>query len=249
MQHLSVIIVCKNEADIIGKTLESLYGLTDDIILYDNGSTDNTLEIAGRFNVAIHQGLWEGYGKTKQTSMTFAKYDWILSLDADEAIDDELKQSLLTLKLTDEKAVYVIKFKNFLGNKYLKYGEWGGDKHIRLFNRKTVSWNNEPVHEKLVIPVGSVINRLSGYILHRTIKDVEDYATKTINYAMLSAEKYHKQGKRVSLLKCWIASGFAFFKYYILKAGFLDGYYGYICAKMTAHYTFLKYIRLKELEQ
>jgi glycosyltransferase involved in cell wall biosynthesis len=249
MQHLSVVIVCKNEAEIIGRTLQSLDGLTDNIIVYDNGSTDNTIEIIKQFNVVLHQESWEGFGKTKNKANMLAKYEWILSLDADEAIDDELKQSLLTLKLTDEKAVYEIKYKNFLGDKYLKYGEWGGDKHIRLFNRKTVNWDDAPVHEKLVIPAGAVTNKLSGYILHRTMKDVKDYAAKMVNYAMLNAEKYHRQGKRASWFKIRMAPGFAFLNYYILKAGFLDGYYGYLCARMTAHYTFLKYIRLKELEQ
>lgn len=247
MQVLSVVIVCKNEADIIGKTLHSLQGLTDDIIVYDNDSTDNTTGIIKQFNVHLQQGSWEGFGKTKNKATALAKYDWILSLDADEAVDEELKQSLLALQLGDEKAVYEIKYKNFLGDKYLKHGEWGNDKHIRLFNRKMVTWDDEPVHEQLIIPAGTATKKLSGYILHRTMKDVKDYASKMVNYAMLNAEKYYRQGKKSSWLKIRMASGFAFFSNYILRGGFLDGYAGYICARMTAYYTFLKYARLKEL--
>ncbi len=249
MQSLSVIIVCKNEAEIIGRILQSLEGLTDDIIVYDTGSTDATLEIVRLYQVSLHQGPWEGFGKTKQKSTVLAKYDWVLSLDADEAIDGELKNSLLALQLINEKIVYEMRYKNFFGDKHLKYGEWGNDKHIRLFNRKQVNWDATPVHEKLVIPAGTKIIRLPGYILHRTMKDIKDYAAKMVNYAIMNAEKYHRQGKKAFWFKIRLAPGFNFFMHYFIKLGFLDGHAGYICAKMTAHYTFLKYIRLKELEQ
>lgn len=247
MQSLSVVIVCKNEAGIIGRTLESLSGLTDDIIVYDNGSTDDTVEIVKRFNVHLYQGAWEGFGKTKNKANALAKYDWVLSLDADEAIDAELKQSLLALSLINDKTLYEIKYKNFLGNEYLRYGEWGNDKHTRLFNRKVVSWDGAPVHEQLLLPASATSSIVKGYILHYTMKDIKDYAAKMVNYAMLNAEKYHRQGKKVSWLKLRVAPGFSFFSNYILKAGFLDGHTGYICARMTAYYTFLKYARLKEL--
>jgi glycosyltransferase involved in cell wall biosynthesis len=249
MPHLSIVIVCKNEADIIGKTLQSLGGLTDDIIVYDNGSTDDTVEMIKPFNVNLHQGSWEGFGRTKNKATALAKYDWILSLDADEAVDVELKQSLLALRPENEKTVYELNFKNFLGDQYLKYGEWGNDKHIRLFNRKTVTWNDAPVHEQLLMPADMVKQQLKGYVLHRTMKDVKDYAAKMLNYAMLNAEKYHRQGKRSSWLKLRVAPGFSFFNHYILKGGFLDGHAGYVCAKMTAYYTFLKYARLKEISR
>ena len=247
MQSLSVVIVCKNEAGIIGQTLQSLSGLTDDIIIYDTGSTDTTVDIIKKIDVQLHQGKWEGFGTSKNKAMAFAKYDWILSLDADEAIDEELKQSLLNLQLNNEKTVYEIKFKNFLADKYLKFGEWGNDKHTRLFNRKTVTWDDAPVHEQLIIASGLIKIKLTGYVLHRTMKNVKDYASKMVNYAFLNAEKYYRQGKKSSWLKLRVAPGFAFFNYYILKAGFLDGHAGYVCAKMTAYYTFLKYARLKEL--
>ncbi|HMK26931.1 MAG TPA: glycosyltransferase family 2 protein [Chitinophagaceae bacterium] len=249
MQQLSVVIICKNEADIIDKTLQSLDGLCDDIIVYDNGSTDNTLEQIKKFNVHLQQGTWEGFGQTKNKAIALAKYDWILSLDADEAIDDELKRSLLALNLTGENDVYEIKFKNFLGNKHLKYGEWGGDKHIRLFNRKKTKWNDASVHEELLMPPGMSVEKLNGYILHQTMKDINDYAAKMVRYAMLNAEKYYRQGKRSSFFKIRIAPGLSFVHYFILKLGFLDGYAGYVCARMTSYYTFLKYARLRELNR
>lgn len=247
MQPLSVVIICKNEAAVIGATLQSLRGLTDDIIVYDNGSTDNTLEIARQFKVQIHQGSWQGFGKTKTKANSLAKYNWILSLDADESLDEELKQSLLELSFSDEKTVYDLRFKNFLGNKLLKHGEWGNDSHIRLFNHKIIYWNDAPVHETLVMPQDIKVKRLKGFVLHQTMKDLNDYAQKMVHYAMLNAEKYYQEEKKYSWFRIRLSPGFNFLNYYILKLGFLDGYEGYVCAKMTAYYTFLKYARLREL--
>ncbi|MBK5272941.1 MAG: glycosyltransferase family 2 protein [Bacteroidia bacterium] len=249
MQSLSVVIVCKNEADKISRVLQSLEGLTDDIIIYDTGSTDATLEIVRQHRVSIYKGLWEGFGKTKKIATALAKYDWILSLDGDESIDPELKQSLLSIELNNIKNVYELRFKNFLGNKYLKYGEWGSDKHTRLFNRKTVNWDDAAVHEQLILSKEINLKKLKGYVLHQTAKNIKEYASKMVEYAMLNAEKYYHHGKKASWFKIYMAPGFNFINYYILKLGFLDGHDGYICAKVTAQYTFLKYIRLKELEQ
>lgn len=247
--NLSIVIVCKNEADIIGDTLQSVQGITDDIVVFDNGSTDSTKEIVRQFNARLFEGEWEGFGKTKRRAALLAKYDWVLSLDADEAIDSTLKQSLLGLQLRDEKTAFEIRFKNFLGEKYLKYGEWGRDKHIRLFNRKTVNWDESFVHEELVIPGGVAVKRINGYVLHRTMKDMKEYSEKMVKYAMLNAEKYHRQGKKASWFRIRLSPGFTFLNYYILKLGFLDGHEGYVCARMTAYYTFLKYAGLREISR
>ncbi|HEY9364814.1 MAG TPA: hypothetical protein VIQ00_16245, partial [Chitinophagaceae bacterium] len=161
-----------------------------------------------------------------------------------EVLMDELEK----LSLSDAQVVYEMRFKNFLGNKYLRYGEWGGDKHIRLFNRQKVNWNDAPVHESLVLPLIVKKIKLNGFVLHRTVKNMADYAAKTVKYAMLNAEKYHQAGKKTSLVMIMVAPAFAFVKYYFLKLGFLDGYKGWLCAKMTAWYTWLKYSRLKELQ-
>src|SRR6476660_5729921 len=136
MQKISVVIICKNEEDEIGRTLKSLTGLTDDIVVLDNGSTDNTKNIIRNSGARLVEESWEGFGKTKNKATGFAKYDWILNLDADESIDEELKSSLLNLSLQDNDEVFEIRFKNFFADRYLRFGEWGGDKHVRLFNRK-----------------------------------------------------------------------------------------------------------------
>jgi glycosyltransferase involved in cell wall biosynthesis len=249
MAKLSVVIICKNEAGIIGRTLQSLQGLTDDIMVYDNGSTDGTQAIVQQQQARLIEGGWEGFGKTKMKATALARYDWILCLDADESIDDELKEALLELPLDNEKELYDMRFKNFIGNKYLKYGEWGGDHHIRLFNRKQVRWDEEPVHEKLIYPADAVIKKIKGFVEHYTIRNIDDYAHKMVKYAMLNGLKYHQQGKKASWFKLRLSPGFTFLHYYVLKFGFLDGHAGYLCARMTAWYTFLKYARLKELNE
>ncbi len=249
MQSLSVVIICKNEAAIIGKTLQSLEGLTDDIIVYDNGSTDDTVAIAQKFPVKLQEGFWAGFGRTKNIANAKARYDWILSLDADEVIDEQLKKILLALSLGDEMTAYEIKFKNFFGDKWLRFGEWGNDKHIRLYNRRKVNWDEEPVHEKLLFPEGTTISRLKGNVLHYTAIDIEKYRSKLAKYAVLNARKYYEQGKKAGLFKKYVASIFSFVQNYIFRAGFLDGEAGYRCAMMTSKYTYDKYTSLEKMSK
>lgn len=247
MYKISVVIICRNEENSIERVLQSLQGLTDDVVVFDNGSTDGTIEKIKQFPVNLQQGSWQGFGQTKRIATTYAKYDWILSLDADEAVDDQLKTSLLALPLDDENVVYDLLFKNFLGNKYLRYGEWGNDHHIRLYNRKLVNWDETPVHEQLQLPATIKVKKVKGYVLHQTVRDMSDYSRKMTHYAMLNAEKYFRRGKKASWFKVRLSPGFTFLHYYILRLGFLDGHAGYVCAKMTAWYTFLKYAHLREL--
>lgn len=247
MQKLSVVIVCKNSATVIARTIESFEGLTDDIVVYDNGSTDGTQQIIAASGAKLINGNWEGFGKTKNKANGLAKYDWILSLDADEAIDRELKNALLQLSLENENQVYDLSFKNFVGDKYLKYGEWGKDHHIRLFNKNKVSWNDAAVHEQLMILPTLQVLKIKGYVLHYTTSNFRDYEIKMNNYAMLNAEKYLLKGKKTWVGKQWFAAGFSFLKNFIFRLGFLDGRAGYDCARITARYTYLKYANLKTL--
>jgi glycosyltransferase involved in cell wall biosynthesis len=249
MQRLSVVIVCKNGAKVISETIKSFSGLTDDILIYDNGSTDGTKDIVKESNARLVEGAWEGFGKTKNKANGLAQYDWILSLDADEAIDEELKKSLLKEELADEKKVFEFKFKNFLGEKWLRFGEWGNDKHIRLFNRKEIKWNDADVHESLQLPEEVKVILVPGYVLHRTATSFSEYENKMESYAALNAEKYFKQQKTSGSLKMFSSAIFSFLKNYFFKFGFLDGVTGYHCARINARYTFLKYKKLKEFSR
>lgn len=248
-KNFSIVIICKNEKGNIERVLQSLAGVTDDIVVYDSGSTDGTLEVLQQFPVRVMQGPWMGFGKTKRHVVSLALRDWVLCLDADEAIDEELQQSLKNLHLDNKQTVYRIGFKNLLGEKHLRFGEWGGDRHIRLFNRTVVNWDEAIIHESLQMPSSVMVQSLRGYVLHRTMKDTVEYSQKMVQYALLNAEKYYAQGKSSTWVKRFIAPQFAFAKHYIFQFGFLDGWEGLLSARMTAFYTFLKYARLYELER
>ena len=249
MYSFSVVIVCKNEAAVIGQTLESLQGLTDDTLVYDNGSTDGTQEIVRRFAVKLVEGSWEGFGKTKRKALALAQYDWVLFLDADEAVDPILKQSLLQWQVPQQPTVYEMAFRNYFKDKPLRFGEWGTDYHVRLFNRRQVAWDEAPVHEQLQIPEGTARLRMKGFILHRTLQSVEAYQKKMENYARLGAEKYYRQGKRSGWLKRFFSPAFSFLSSYIFKLGFLDGKEGFQSARIIAAYTARKYKLLQEMQQ
>jgi glycosyltransferase involved in cell wall biosynthesis len=246
---VSVVIITKNEAHIIGTTLQSLQGITDDFIIVDSGSTDNTIEICKNFGAKIIETGWDGYGPNKNKGINAAKYNWILNLDADEAIDTELKTAIQNLEFADENTVYNFKFKNFFCNKWIRFGEWAGDKHVRLFNRNKIKWNSAAVHEGLTLTTGTKIIMLPGNILHYTVQNINEYISKTVMYAKLNATKYHLQGRQSNFFKLRMAPGLTFFQHYILRLGFLDGWEGYLIAKTTAWYTFLKYSFLKEMNK
>lgn len=248
MMKISVVIIAKNEAHIIANTIKSVRPISDDIVIVDNGSTDNTISICKKLNAHVIETNWEGYGITKNKGIKAAKNDWILSLDADEALDEELQKTLLAKDLNNEQEVVEFKFKNFYCNKWIRFGEWGYDRHIRLFNRTQVTWNNVAVHENLQFPETVKVTRLKGNILHFTVQDPQEYSFKTDHYARMNAKKYFEQGKTPSFFKLYFSPLFAFLQHYIFQLGFLDGKEGFIIAKTTARYTFLKYNYLKQMQ-
>lgn len=244
---ISAVIITKNEAHIIGNTLQSLQAITSDIVIVDSGSTDDTVAICKKFNAHVIETGWYGYGINKNKGVGAAKHDWILCLDADEALDEELQQELLKLDLDNDEEVFEMPFKNFFCNKWIRYGEWGFDSHIRLFNRKKVRWNDAAVHENLLMPPGVRTTKLKGHILHYTVQNQAEYDLKTDHYARMNAQKYAAAGKRPGIFKQYFSPLFAFLQHYIFRLGFLDGKEGFIIAKTTARYTFLKYRYLKEM--
>lgn len=244
---LSVIIITKNEAHIIGTTLQSLQGVSDDIIVVDSGSTDGTIAICKKFNTTIIETTWDGYGANKNKGISAAKHEWILSLDADESLDPTLRQEIINLRPQDEHTVYKFRFQNFFCGKRIRFGVWASDYHIRLFNRNTVQWNTAEVHESLTFPADVKRVLLKGNVLHYTVSSISDYTSKMIGYARLSAEKYHQQGKKPGFLKLYISPHFNFIKHYFIRFGFLDGWEGFLICKTFSWYSFLKYIFLREM--
>lgn len=244
---ISVVIVCKNEAHILEKTLQSVQSFAGEVLVYDTGSTDDTVTLAQRNGARVVQAPWEGYGRSKQQAIALAANHWILNLDADEVLDQAAQASVQELSLQNEKTCYRFRFKNFIGNRALRFGEFGFDSHIRLFNRRQVLWNDAPVHEKLVQQKDVKEQTLNGFILHYTMKDTAEFVHKSVNYALANAENYFHQGKKATWVKQYLSPLVMFIKYYVVRLGFLDGWAGLFSARMAALYTYLKYARLREL--
>ncbi|RYG43731.1 MAG: glycosyltransferase family 2 protein [Chitinophagaceae bacterium] len=245
--NFSVVIITKNEGHIIGNTLQSLQGSTDDIVIVDNGSTDDTIAICKTFNARVIETSWKGYGATKNIGIDAAKYDWILSLDADEAIDSELTSALLNLRTPAPNYVYKLSYRNFFCGKEIRYGVWARDKHVRFFNRQMVKWDSAEVHEGLQLPTDVKVASLGGNILHYTVNNIADYCNKTIAYAKSNAKKYYLQGRKAGIIKLYLAPSVNFLQHYIIRLGFLDGWEGFLICKTNAWYTFLKYAFLREM--
>lgn len=244
---ISVVIVCKNAELTIGKAIQSAREITNDIVIIDTGSCDNTLEIIKGFSPKLIQSEWMGYGATKNYANTFAKNKWILALDADEYIDPRMAQSLLSVDLSNEKIVYGFMRINYLGAQAIKHGEWGKDIITRLFNIVNSKWDTTWVHEQLAASVALKKIILPGCIHHLTAPDIATYKRKLKQYALLMAKKYREGGKKVYWHKLYISPVASFLNNYFMRKGFLDGKSGYQIALASAMYTFEKYHRLKQL--
>lgn len=248
MVPVSVVIIAKNESQIIGRSIAGARLLTDDIVVVNNGSTDNTARIALDLKCSIYNEDWEGYGANKNKGNSYARYDWILSIDADEIIDKELVNALHKLNYSNINVVYDINFKTYFGDRLISFGNWGHDHHIRLFNRKLVKWAELPVHETLLLPADVTKKKLKGHIHHYSVKDLNECQQKAIYYASLSAKKYYANGKHNLLMKQYLSPCFNFLKNYIFLLGFMDGKEGWYIASNAVMHTWLKYHYLHELE-
>lgn len=249
MVPVSVVIITKNEAEMISRSITMLKQITDDIIVVDNDSTDQTVSITKQNGCRVYQKNWDGYGANKNKGIELARYNWILSIDADEIPDTALLISIAQLKFNDNNTVYDIPFKAYYGNKPINFGNWGRDHHIRLFNRTRVKWSEPPVHETLILPRDVTVKKLNGHLHHYSVKNASEHEAKIVHYAQLSALKYLQSGKKAGFVKLYIAPVFHFVKTYIFLLGFLDGKEGWNIAKMAMKNTWLKYHYLSKAQQ
>ena len=238
---ISVTILVKNGERRLKEVLNSL-SLFDEIVLYDTGSCDCTLEIARQFsNVVIYQKPFIGFGPCHNECARLAKHDWILSIDADEVLSSKLAEEIMTLKL-DPSFVYTLLFHNYYNDKQIKWCGWYPEKHIRLYNKKKSAFSNALVHEG-VEKKGLKEISLTHPVYHYPYGSISDFLTKMERYSTLFAEQYHN--KRSS--SPWIAichGSAAFFKSFILKRGFMGGYEGFLISVYNGHTAFYKYLKL-----
>ena len=249
MVAVSIVIITKSKGGIIAGCIAKAKQITDDVVVINNGIIPEDIGAKPTADYKLYNEKWDGYGANKNKGIAAAKYNWILSIDADEIPDDELISSLHQLNYDDPTVVYDIKFRSYFGKKAIRHGSWGRDHHIRLFNRTMVRWSETMVHETLVLsPVINIKKIEKGHLHHYSVKDVNEYESKSTYYAKLSAKKYFNSGKRASNTKLYLSPIFGFFKSYLLYFGFLDGREGWNIAKITVKSTRLKYRLLNSLE-
>lgn len=242
---LSVAIITFNEEKRLGKTLESVSDIASEIIVIDSDSTDATVEIAYGYGAKVYNESWKGFAGQKNSLTEKVTSKWILYLDADEVLSEELKNSIKEAVKQDNISGYYINRKTHYLGRLLKYS-WQPDKRLRFVRRdKNPLWVGEVVHEELKIEGRTSI--LSGYLIHYSYNGIKDHFTKTIRYAELSAESYYKRGKRPSLMKLLFSPVFSFLKLYVIKLGFLDGIPGLIAGVSAYVYVFLKYTFLWDM--
>ncbi|MBC7450260.1 MAG: glycosyltransferase family 2 protein [Cytophagales bacterium] len=246
--HISVVIITYNEEDKIRRTVEAVSVFTDDVVVIDSYSTDSTPAICRELNVTFIQQAWSGYGHQKNTGHAYARYDWILSIDADEVVSEELSKELKELLLDSPSTLYNIPFKTYFCNQLVRFGGWNPQFHVRLFNKKMVEWNTLEVHETLHYPEQNSIITLKGSILHYSYDTMEDYLSKSGTYTTLFAERMQARSKRATWIKLYLSPSFTFIKEYIFKLGFLDGTLGFKIACLNFNYTKTKYLKLKALQ-
>lgn len=229
-----------------------MQGIADEIVVVDSFSTDNTEEICKKYGVIFLQQAWLGYSETKNFGNAKASNDWIISLDADEVLSTSLRQSILDLKKSlsadrqDGPQNYFYSFNrlsNYCGQ-WIRHGGWYPDTKLRLFDRRVAHWEGD-IHERLVYPDSIKPVQLQGDCEHYSFKTVEEHADKVDHYSSLIAAERLAKGKKFSVPKMLFSPLATFFKFYIIKAGFLDGTFGFIIAIISAYDSFLRNAKMK----
>ncbi|MBR1517006.1 MAG: glycosyltransferase family 2 protein [Bacteroidales bacterium] len=248
--NISAIIITKNEERNIGRCLASLEGVADETIVVDSGSTDRTEELCRQHGALFVFHRWEGYSEQKNYANGLAHGDWILSIDADEALSPTLRESLLQLKREGARTDTVYRMNrltNYCG-RFVRHCGWYPDTKIRLWPTGTARWEGE-VHEVLVFDNAPRFAILHGDLLHYSYYSIVEHAERQTHYAMLAAKKLHASGRRISTVGITLKTCWSFLRDYCFRLGFLDGFTGYTICRLNAQYTFMKYSRLRELNK
>ena len=228
-------MIAKNAEETIGECLDSL-GNFDDVVLYLNDSCDETEEIARRYdNVNIVKGDFRGFGNTKNTALGHSKHDWVLSLDSDEILNTALVSEIDSIDLVDSAVVYLLIRDNyFLGKK-----TQSSDEIVRIFNKQYTQFNDNNVHEKVIVPKNTKVTKIKTHFTHLNITNINQTLTKIIKYTDLGAKDKHTCFFIIVIFK----AQFAFFKTYILQGNILKGWIGFALAVNSANKRYYKYLK------
>ena len=246
---ISACIIAFNEEKNITEAIESV-SWADEILLVDSESTDRTREIAKSLGAKVIEKKWAGFSKQKQFATDVAANDWIFSLDADERVSEQLKNTILSFKDLSEETLadgYRISRLSFYMNRPIRHSGWYPDWQLRFFNRRKGKWKDVLVHESIEMQSGARVEKLKNDILHYSMENAAHHHRMIgERYAPLAAEQMFQRGRRTSILKIATVSLTTFLQTFVLKGGFLDGLPGFCIAKFAAHHAFLKHLLLWE---
>jgi glycosyltransferase involved in cell wall biosynthesis len=246
-QSLSVIIITKNEEHDIRDCLQSV-AWADEIIVLDSGSMDKTLEIAKEYTSHVYTSPdWQGFGIQKNRALAYATCEWVLSLDADERVSEELRIEIQHAISKENNMVYSMPRLSSYCGKFIRHSGWWPDYVARLFKRGHATFSNDLVHERLVFDVTTT--KLTSPLLHITYKDLDEVIAKINQYSALGAKNSLEKGKRGSLASALGHAFWAFIRTYILRVGFLDGAEGLMLAIANAETTYYRYLKLYYLNK
>ena len=232
MTPLSIVILTQNSQKYLDEVLQSS-AFADEVLVLDSGSTDDTLAIAARHGARIEKQPWLGFGLQKQRAVELATHDWVFVLDSDEAIPPALADEIRATLQAPRYAGYEVPRLNWFFGKPIRHGGLYPDATLRLFDRRRGRFTENAVHERVVVE-GSV-GELTHPMHHYAYDSVEEFIAKQNRYATL--------GAKPNRLKAIVNPWWTFFRMYVVKRGFLDGWHGYLIARLYAQYTFWKYVK------
>jgi glycosyltransferase involved in cell wall biosynthesis len=245
MTKISVVIITFNEEKNIGRCLDSVQSIADEIVVVDSFSKDQTKEICEQYSVRFLEHAFEGHVEQKNWAADQATYDYVLSLDADEAVSEELRKSILDRKDNMEAAdgYYFNRYTNYCG-KWIRHSGWYPDRKLRLWNRHKGRWGGENPHDRFELEKDARVEFLKGDLLHYSIDTIEQHMDTINKFSSISAEIRYRKGIKFSFLKMIFSPLWKFISSFIIKGGFRDGFYGYIICRNSAHSNFLKQVKL-----
>ena len=241
---LSVVVITLNEEKNLGRCLQSLKDVADEIVVVDSGSRDNTVEIANSFGAKVLHQNWLGYSQQKNLGNSHAENDWILSLDADECLSAELADELKNWKHNPMPA-YLNRLTNYCGS-WIRHGSWFPDRKLRLFNRKQAQWFGD-IHERIEHQSKIKALNLKGLLHHYSYHTVQEHWKQLDKFTTLTAEKVFKEGKKSSVFSQYLSPIWRFIRDYVIKLGFLDGASGFAIARISAYGVYLKHKKIRHL--
>lgn len=248
MKKVSAVIITLNEEENIGRCIDSVKEIADEVVVVDSFSSDKTVAIAIAKGARVIQHRFEGHIEQKNFAKQQAAYDYVLSLDADEALSEELRQSILSEKQRLSADGYAMNRLNFYCGKPIKTCGWYPDTKLRLWNRTKGQWNGINPHDKFELEETASVKHLQGNILHHTYLSKEALYTQVEKFADIGANHLKQRSIFYLITKMCFSALFKFIRNYVFKSGFTEGTDGFVICHQQSREVFLKYYRAIKLK-